>query len=381
MSVIVRAYRRGGFEVDIRVLQPDGSEFRERRVLKTESKSSANVWGQRRERQLYTKGPPQKTKEVQTLKEFAPRFINEYAIANRQKPSGISNKESVLRTHLVPALGAKRLNAITTYDVEKLKFTLKDKSPKTANNVLTALSRLLKVAVEWGEIERMPCTVRLLKIPGGSTVFWDFDEYARLVAAATRIDTSTLVTVLLGGDAGLRAGEMRALEWTDLDFVKRQIRVERSDWRGLVGTTKGNRVRYVPMTARLSNALQQHRHLKSPRVICEAKGTPIRANGLRYLVERAVRKAGLAASRKPRHAGPHVLRHTFCSHLAMRGAPARAVQELAGHRDLGTTQKYMHLSPLAIKQAIRLLELPVPTDVRGIFGDIRETEEVSEAKS
>jgi site-specific recombinase XerD len=54
--------------------------------------------------------------------------------------------------------------------------------------------------------------------------------------------------------------------------------------------------------------------------------------------------------------GVHILRHTFCSHLAMRGAPARAVQELAGHQDSKTTQRYMHLSPAAIEGAIRLLD-------------------------
>ena len=55
---------------------------------------------------------------------------------------------------------------------------------------------------------------------------------------------------------------------------------------------------------------------------------------------------------------PHILRHAFCSHLAMKGAPARAIQELAGHRDLTTTQKYMHLSPSAVAEAIRLLDGP-----------------------
>jgi site-specific recombinase XerD len=65
--------------------------------------------------------------------------------------------------------------------------------------------------------------------------------------------------------------------------------------------------------------------------------------------------------------GIHILRHTFCSHLAMRGAPAKAIQELAGHTDLKTTQRYMHLSPAALESAIHLLE-------SGTRGDILETE-------
>ncbi len=371
MSVKIRPYRRGGWEVDITVRLADGTRFRERSRATVSSQTAALRWGEQRERHLLLHGRPQVQKEVPTLNEFAPRFIDEYARANRQKPSGISNKQVVLRTHLLPSLGAKRLDHIATNDIERLKFELRSKSPKTVNNVLTCLSKLLKVAVEWGEMDRMPCVVRLLKTPTGSAIFWDFDEYVRLVAAAEQVDTATLVTVLLGGDAGLRAGEMRALEWSDLDFVKRQIRVERSEWQGEVTSTKGNRVRYVPMTTRLSKALQRHRHLRGSRVLCDASGKPISANGLSYLLERATRKSGLATGRKPKKAGPHKLRHTFCSHLAMRGAPARAVQELAGHRDLSTTQRYMHLSPLAIEQAIQMLELPAPTG----RGDILETEE------
>jgi len=69
-------------------------------------------------------------------------------------------------------------------------------------------------------------------------------------------------------------------------------------------------------------------------------------------VRRSVRRAQLTKS------GVHRLRHTFCSHLAMRGAPARAIQELAGHADLATTQRYMHLSPAVVESAIRLLDSP-----------------------
>jgi len=102
---------------------------------------------------------------------------------------------------------------------------------------------------------------------------------------------------------------------------------------------KGGRLRYVPLTRRLAAALKEHRHLKSRRVLCSVEGNPLTQRLVQGLVGRAARRANL------KHGGVHVLRHTFCSHLAMRGAPTRAIQELAGHQDLVTTQRYMHLSP------------------------------------
>ena len=74
------------------------------------------------------------------------------------------------------------------------------------------------------------------------------------------------------------------------------------------------------------------------------------------------------------HEGVHTLKHTFCPHLAMRGAPVRAIQELAGHQDLSTTQRYMHLSPAAVEGAIRLLDQPAPAFATG---EIAETEEAT----
>ena len=160
--------------------------------------------------------------------------------------------------------------------------------------------------------------------------------------------------MLLGGEAGLRCGEIMALEWTDVDLNKRQLCVARSEWKGHVTVPKGGRLRYVPLTKRLAEALQEARHLRGPRVLCETDGQPLTQKVVQVMMRRAARRANV----KP---GVHILRHTFCSHLAMRGAPARAIQELAGHQDLATTQRYMHLSPAALDAAIRLLGDGQPT--------------------
>src|SRR5262249_5054456 len=151
MSVTVRPYRkrgRKGWEVDIRVVLPDGAEHRQRRKAPVASKSAAQRWGEEREREWYKwltdpERRNQPKQEVPTLEQFAPRFVDGHARANRHKPSGINGIESILKWHLVPALGSKRLNAITNEQVQRLKLTLTHRAPKTVNNVLSVLSTLL----------------------------------------------------------------------------------------------------------------------------------------------------------------------------------------------------------------------------------------------
>jgi len=332
MSVTVRRYKRGGWEVDIRTVLPDGTTLRERRKAPVSSKSGAKRWGENRERTLIlrprektTEEPPEARKEVPTLAEFVPRFLDSYPRANRQKPSTVAAKESVLRVHLLPPLGMNKLDSITNEDVERIKNRLQDKAPATVNTVLTALSVMLKVAVEWEVIDRAPCTIKLLRVPPGDADFHDFDEYERLVEAAIAVDANTHLVVLLGGDAGLRCGEMLALEWTDIDFSNRSLHVKRSDWRGHVTAPKGGRPRRIPMTKRLAASLQDHRHLRGKRVLCEHDGRPLTKRVLQRLVERTSRRANVAKT------GLHILRHSFCSHLAMRGAPPGLGDDAAVH--------------------------------------------------
>jgi integrase len=85
----------------------------------------------------------------------------------------------------------------------------------------------------------------------------------RIRASVSKLlDPNAYLIVLLGGEAGLRLGEILALEWGDVDLGKRQLCIQRSDWRGHVTEPKSGRLRHVPMTVRLAAALREHRQLR-----------------------------------------------------------------------------------------------------------------------
>ena len=113
MSVTIRPYRGGGWEVDIRVVSPDGTRHkRERKHAPISSRTAVGRWAAARERVLFERllSPPKDhpRKEVPTLQEFAPRFVDGHARANRQKPSGIASKTMILRLYLIPGFGRRR---------------------------------------------------------------------------------------------------------------------------------------------------------------------------------------------------------------------------------------------------------------------------------
>jgi integrase len=363
-----------GFEVDIRVELPDGTAFRERRKSPVPSRSGSQKWAEARERHLYDLvalgrlpgKEEEEKKEIPTLAEFAKRFIDGYAKVEN-KASEVTAKQSVLDHHLVPRFGSKRLDEITTEDVDGLKANLleKKRSPKTVNNVLTVLRRLLQVAKQWEVIETIRPHIRQLKQPVPPVRFYEREELDLLIDAAGRVDERAHVIVLIGADAGLRLGEMLALERSDLDFRREKIRVERSEWHGVVGVPKNYRTRTVPMT----DALRQHRHLRSERILCQDDGTPLDRNTVKRWMVSAQRRANLRDT-----GAVHILRHTFCTRLAARNVPPRTIMELAGHRSLSTTMRYMHVCSGAPEAAIKLLDQPEAVQSRGELLENTSTE-------
>ena len=341
-SGLVREYYR----VDVDLELPDGQRVRKRKVMAT--RRAAEQF----ERDLRDKllGGTYGQKEVKSpiVAEFATEFMETYAKVNN-KPSELRSKETMLRVHIVPMLGKLQLDQVGVREIErfKAKKVTEGKGPKTINNCLTCLRKMLATAQEWGLIAAIPA-VKWMKVPTPEFDFLDFKEAERLIAAADA-DAKPMVTVAL--KTGLRLGELLGLRWDDVDLVAGRLVVRQNVVHGIVGTPKSGKSREVPLSESAVAAFKVARKPKPGRIVFSGPdGSYLTKEMTKHYLWRACRKAGL------REIGWHVLRHTFASHLVMRGAPVAAVQQLLGHSTIEMTMRYAHLTPDVRRDAVRLLD-------------------------
>lgn len=337
--------------VDLDFVRADGSKApRVRKVSPVQTKRGAEEYERQLRQALLAKTfarEVQSPKVAPTLSTFSKDFIETYAMTNN-KPSEVEAKRVSFRLHLLPALGQSRLDQIGVKEIEQYKAQklAENLSPKTINNHLTMLRRLLVVAVEWGQLGAVP-PIRWLAVPDAEFDFLDFEEAERLVAAA---DGEWRAMIVLGLKGGLRQGELLALRWEDVDLVVGRMLVRRAVARGKIGTPKSGRSREVAIGKNAVAALRQHRHLHGELIFSRSDGALLTKGECKWPLWRACKRAGI------RRIGWHVLRHTFASHLVMRGAPLKAVQELLGHATIEMTMRYAHLSPDVRQKAAELLD-------------------------
>jgi integrase len=349
--------RREKWYVDINFEHADGRVERVRKDAPIQTKRDAEQY----ERQLrfalqngtYKKEEPKPTPK---FAEFAEEFVSTYAVNNNKK-SEVATKRTNLKNHLIPFFGAFRLDSIGSREIERFKSVkLKEGyNPKTINNYLTLLRKLLVVAVEYELLKVVP-PVKWLRVPPAGFDFLTFDEAARLLAAAEP-EWRTMILVALR--TGLRQGELLALSWDDVDLVAGRLVVSRNLSHGEITTPKNGKAREIPLGDEVLAALKRHRHLRGELVFCKEDGNMLTKGCCKHPLRRALKRAGL------RHIGWHALRHTFASHLVMRKAPIKAVQELMGHGTVTMTERYAHLSPDVRKDAVRLLDSYVNTASMG----------------
>ena len=138
--------------------------------------------------------------------------------------------------------------------------------------------------------------------------------------------------------AGLRQGEVRALEVRDVDFKQSVIHVRRALSENEPVSPKGNKHRTIPMLLELAEVLRAACACKLPRalVVPDDEGRPLRRHEYLRKLQLLERRHGLEEWIS------HALRHAFCSTLARHGANIEAIRALAGHTNVATTQRYVH---------------------------------------
>ena len=143
---------------------------------------------------------------------------------------------------------------------------------------------------------------------------------------------------------GLRVSETSGLTIHQIDFANRLLRI----------TGKGRKERLVPFYSSMGKQLQNYLNTVRPLLLKQKKhafvfvnlrGSAITERGVQDILKRRAQAAGLKQTLHP-----HMLRHSFATHLLDNGADLRTVQELLGHQNLSTTQIYTHISVDRLKQ-------------------------------
>lgn len=220
-------------------------------------------------------------------------------------------------------------------------------SNKTVNIELQTLRAMLTLAVKWGYAKENPTR-------GVSTLKEDTHIKPRFLSrneCKTLLDNCgeelypVFYTFLY---TGMRKGELENLEWDDVDFGRKRIKIKVKDkWRPKTSE------REIPMNDSLVELLKKHKTTtKNGPYVFHNNGKQIEPNGLRKRLIRIARKSGINNLTKL-----HSLRHTFASHLVMQGVDLPTVKKLMGHSDIETTMIYSHLADEHIDKAIHKLNL------------------------
>ncbi|WP_218657126.1 tyrosine recombinase XerC [Enterococcus hirae] len=156
-----------------------------------------------------------------------------------------------------------------------------------------------------------------------------------------------LLEVLYG--SGIRLSECSNLKLAEIDFDSEVMLIH----------GKGNKERYAPLGSFAQDALQEYfekgrkvlmdkYHKSHDYVFVNHHGEPITPTGIEYVLNQVIKKSSLDSS-----IHPHMLRHTFATHLLNNGADMRTVQELLGHANLSTTQIYAHVTKESLQKNYR----------------------------
>lgn len=342
--------------IDFTYTKPDGTEGRYRRDAAVQTKAAADTEEAARKLGATLHGDPEKMcganglplkpvveapepepPKEPTFGEVVDRYLAEYA-PSALKASTRDDYAKRLKLRGLPRLGALPVSeAFEVHHSRALDVSMVEAGLKVPGrrNTLLAIRSVARFAVEAKILAHPPAFLALPKRGKNVPSAPPPGDVAMVIDAASCIEHR--LVLLLAAHGGLRRGEIRALRCSDVELDRERLVVRLSRYRDITDTTKSGHDRQVPLTPQLRAALLAVGVDKRPGHECAALSTlgkPWGANGAWRVLDTALKRLNLP------HVRLHALRAFFVTALLNGGVPPHVAMDLAGHGDLGTTQRY-----------------------------------------
>jgi len=276
---------------------------------------------------------PHSKKDRTPFQDFVDEYYRVYAAVSMVNPK---TNEYYRLKQLKKFFGAKPISDIKPRDIEEWKASMASQcQPATFNRALTALKGLFNKAIEWGKLEHNPAQkIGKLREANQRVRYLTEQEISKLIEATKPRLRQFIVLAL---NTGMRKANLIGLSWEDIDFRNGVIHILK---------TKSGKAYDVPLNNSVLDLLKELSRGKTTRA-----GRVLDTCNLKREWENAIEASGIKNCRI------HDLRHTFASHLAMKGIDLFTISQLLGHADIKMTQRYAHLAPNHKKIAVNMLNI------------------------
>jgi integrase len=274
-----------------------------------------------------------------------------HARDNKKKMS-VYTEEHLFKNWIAPVIGNKPLKDISTFDCERVKKRMRTngKSDRTVEYMLAVLRQVFTFARKFKIFtgNNPVLEVEKPKFDNRKQRFLTHEETDLLMLALKSRNKQLYQIAMISLHTGLRAGEIFALTWGDMDFDRGLI---------LLRDTKNTETRYGFMTSALKEELATLQHGKPAKIVFkDNSGNKIK--NISYIRDRIIKSLGLNAGVEDRRMKFtfHNLRHSFASNLVYIGVDLFKVQQLLGHKTSKMTLRYSHMRPDDLREAVDAME-------------------------
>lgn len=287
-------------------------------------------------------------KDAKTFKQFWDYYWN----AQTDKSKGSKDAESALWTHwIAPVIEDKPLVSLAPIHLEKIKQNMlkAKKAPASVKYAFAVVSQIWNLARRDGYVNE-DCPTKKVKLPKQDNQrqrFLSPTEARELLEALKERSIIAYEMSILSLYAGLRFGEVAALEWQDVNFHNETM---------LIRDPKSSKNRHAFLSKDIKTILK-NRHLGETKGLVfksRTGGRIVRISKTFGRIANELFNQGIEDSRQK--VCFHTLRHTFASWLVQQGNDLYAVKELMGHSDFKMTSRYSHLAPEGLRASAKGLE-------------------------